>query len=74
MKVFDKPNPTCFTCPICGTSDEKPVTPMGVSGTEEGLSIQAIQVHIECLDLQIGDLPYSRLIYMNLPKDPKNER
>ena len=35
MRVFEHPNLENFKCPICGTSDDKPVTLIGINGTQE---------------------------------------
>lgn len=53
MRTFDHPNFTGgFTCPICQTSADKPVTLVGIPGTEDGNNIQAAQVHAECEELR----------------------
>lgn len=51
MRVFDEPNMENFKCPICGTSDNKPVVLVGVDGTQEGYNIRAVQYHLDCIDL-----------------------
>lgn len=51
MRVFEKPNMTNFKCPICGTSDNKPVVLVGIDGTQEGYNIQAVQYHLDCIEL-----------------------
>ena len=55
MRIFDHPTMDGFTCPICGTSEDKPVTLVGVVGTQEGNNIGAIQYHIDCLHLVVDD-------------------
>ena len=56
MRVFKEPNTDIeFVCPICKTSDIKPVTLVGIVGTEEGNNMKAIQVHIDCLQLVMID-------------------
>ena len=53
MKIFEHPNMFEFKCPICGTSDDKPVTLVSIAGTEvpESKRIKAKQVHVDCIDL-----------------------
>ena len=37
MKIFNHPNTeNNWKCPICHTNDDKPVTLIGIIGTEEG--------------------------------------
>jgi len=50
MKIFEHMN-TDDKCPICGTNEDKPVTLIGVVGTEEDNNMEAVQIHIDCLDL-----------------------
>jgi hypothetical protein len=52
MKIFKEPNTANnWKCPICGKSTEKPVTLIGISGTEEGGNIRAEQFHVDCIEL-----------------------
>ena len=51
MRVFNEPNMTGFKCPICGTSDNKPVVLVGIDGTQDGYNIQAVQYHLDCIEL-----------------------
>lgn len=51
MRVFDHPNMTGFSCPICGTNADAPVVLVPIEGTEDGLTVQAKQVHEECYNL-----------------------
>ncbi len=54
MRVFDEPNlGGGWTCPICGTAENKPVVLVGISGTEQGRNMQAEQVHLDCIDLRM---------------------
>ena len=61
MRVFKHPNMINFECPICKTSEDKEVTLVGVLGTEDGNTMKAIQVHVDCLSLNITD---DNIIYM----------
>ena len=38
-------------CPVCKTKEDKPITLIGIVGTEEDGNIQAVQVHVDCIDL-----------------------
>lgn len=51
MRVFDHPNMEGFVCPICKTSEDKPVVLIGIASTAEGGIMQARQYHLECIEL-----------------------
>ena len=51
MRVFEHPNLSNFNCPICNTSEDKPVTLCIIDGTKEDRIAQAIQIHIDCITL-----------------------
>lgn len=52
MRTFDHPNyGHGFTCPICRTDADAPVTLVGIPGTEDGGIMEARQVHAECYSL-----------------------
>ena len=51
MRVFDHPNMNGFLCPICRTNADAPVVLVPIEGTEDGLTVQANQVHEECYNL-----------------------
>lgn len=62
MRVFQHPNLEAReACPICHKLDDKPVVLIAKEGTEEGHNVEAIQVHLECLDLWYS--PLNKLIY-----------
>jgi hypothetical protein len=69
MRQFDHPNMDGFTCPICGTAEDKPVTLIGIDGTQEGHIMQAKQVHMECLNLTITRR-YSNILIFQYVKEP----
>ena len=48
MRIFNKFNSE-RPCPICGTRDDKQTVLIGISGTEDGMNIAALQVHGDCL-------------------------
>jgi len=66
MRVFQHPNMSKFKCPICGTSEDKPVTLIGISGTERPDSkiIQAEQYHVDCLELTSYEMNNTTIIGM----------
>lgn len=65
MRIFDHPNMTGgFTCPICKTGEDKPVTLVGIHGTEEGHIMEASQVHVDCIELCLYTLGDEKLIAM----------
>ena len=51
MRTFDHPNLYGFLCPICKTSEDKPVVLIGIEGTEDDGNMQARQYHLACIDL-----------------------
>ena len=51
MRIFKEGNwGKDSKCPICGTQKEGDVTLIGIDGTQEGNNIQAIRVHVDCLE------------------------
>lgn len=38
-------------CPVCNTNEDKETVLIGIEGTEDGGNIQAIQVHLDCIEL-----------------------
>lgn len=68
MRIFDHANLTGgFTCPICGNGEDRPVTLIGIDGTEEGNIMEAAQVHVDCLELRINK--QQKIIYQIYRKD-----
>jgi len=58
MRVFKKGNwdvAECKPCPICGTKKEGEVALIPILGSNEddSMTYEALQVHLECLDLMI---------------------
>lgn len=52
MRIFKHFNKSGKTvCPICKTSEDKEVALVAISGTTKDNICQAIQIHIDCLDL-----------------------
>ena len=47
--VFPHPNMENFSCPICHTNDDRPVTLVPISETQEGYNCQAEQIHADCI-------------------------
>lgn len=50
MRIFEH-FPEEFTCRICGKNTDKQCALAGIGGTEEGNNIQAIPIHLDCIDL-----------------------
>lgn len=51
-------------CPICKTNDKKEVILIAKEGTQEGFNAEAIQCHVDCIDLwysQEMELIYQRV-------------
>jgi hypothetical protein len=77
MRVFDKPNLHFgWKCPICGTSEVKPVVLVGIDGTEEDGNVQAEQYHVDCIELTQTVLISGRLCYLGqvFPYKGRTER
>jgi len=52
MRIFKKYNKASSEpCPICNTKDETEVVLIVKAGTTEGYNAEAIQVHLDCLEL-----------------------
>jgi hypothetical protein len=52
MRVFKHFNSiTDASCPICNTKDDKKVVLVAKCGTKEGCNAEAVQVHLDCLEL-----------------------
>jgi hypothetical protein len=68
MRIWDHPNTSDgWVCPICGTADDKPVTLVGIDGTEKGNIMRAEQFHVDCIDLttvNFKDCPGKSMVYM----------
>ncbi len=56
MKVFEHPN---FNngegCLVCGLPTDKPVVLVPIEGTGDGLTFEAMQLHLDCIDLRAID-------------------
>ena len=72
MKVFQKNNPLT-SCPICGKSTRKEAVLIPIDGTADGNIEEAMQVHLDCLDLRVCDVAFaegtSRVIYHKFIKE-----
>jgi UDP-N-acetylmuramoylalanine-D-glutamate ligase len=58
-------------CPICNTQDKKQVVLIIKSGTQEGNIAQAVQVHLDCLNLIYDE--ENQLIYQRVVKITKEQ-
>jgi hypothetical protein len=68
MRIFEKMNTSGKeVCPICKTQNQKPVILIVKAGTREGNIAEAIQVHVDCLEL-IYDKTHG-LIYQKVEDD-----
>lgn len=67
MNVFSHPNlSTNWTCPVCGTADDKETVLVAKHGTQERNLVQCEQIHLECLDLWIIDLPDGKILLQKI--------
>ena len=63
MKIFEHPNlRNNWICPICKTNADEPITLVNIYGTLENGVIEAEQIHVSCIDLNIVKLPYNRIL------------
>lgn len=52
MRVFKEMNISGkYVCPICKTKDKKEVVLIPIVGKENGNNCEAIQIHLDCLNL-----------------------
>lgn len=52
MRIFKTFNDSVGSkCPICKTAEKKETALIGLNGTQEGHNVQAVQVHVDCLEL-----------------------
>lgn len=55
MRTFDHPNTEGgFKCPICGNGQDKPIVLIPIEGTGEGLTYEADQIHLDCIELMLS--------------------
>jgi hypothetical protein len=53
MRTFEHFNASGAPCPICGTNEDKPPVLIPIDGTEDDGIEEAMQVHLECLQLRV---------------------
>ena len=53
MRVFPKFNQSSV-CPVCGTNKEGEAVLVAVEGTQDGNICEALQIHLGCIDLNVG--------------------
>jgi len=64
MKIFEHFNQGGQPCIVCGTLDDKETTLIGIDGTEDGGNMQALQVHVDCIELKCMDrIPDGKVFY-----------
>lgn len=51
MRTFEHFNQSGAPCPICGTVDDKPPVLVAIHGTENDGVCEALQVHLDCINL-----------------------
>lgn len=71
MRIFEHPNITGgFSCPICGTGEDKEVVFISISGTERDHIAEARQYHLDCIELTSIRLPHGSEVIVQ-QYDPK---
>jgi len=63
MKIFKQFNKNGKPCPICGTKKSGQVTLIPIDGTEKDHISEAMQVHVDCIELRYS--PLMSRIYMD---------
>jgi len=71
MKFFahfntESPDP----CPLCGTKKDGQTLLVGIDGRSNGRVEEAIQVHVDCIELRATDKYGARFIYQRIPERP----
>jgi hypothetical protein len=67
MRIFKHFNKTGNqVCPICKTNEDKEVVLVKIIGTEKDNICQAIQVHLDCLDLSYVNNNFGTAVYQIL--------
>jgi hypothetical protein len=51
MRAFEHFNSSGAPCPICGTVDDKPPVLISIQGTSNDGICEAVQVHLDCINL-----------------------
>lgn len=69
MRIFEKGNwkNSKRTCPICGTQKEGKVVLVALSGKQEGHNCEAVQVHLDCLELWFDE--EMKIIYQKVGEE-----
>lgn len=67
MRIFPNFNQST-KCPICGTNEDKPATLIPIDGTVKNRLVEAMQVHVHCLQLQVVVMPDKSVIYSSFNK------
>ena len=63
MKTFEKPDwQKDETCPLCGTTDTKPIVLVPISGTRNGCNAEAIKIHDDCIQRGMWYYPDQKII------------
>ena len=65
MRIFKEGNwNTKETCPICKTQKKGEVVLIAIEGKQKGFNCEALQVHLDCLDLWINQ--EHKIIYQKI--------
>lgn len=69
MRTFEHFNASTVPCPICGTKEDKPPVLIPIDGTGDGKIAEAIQVHLDCIELRAKRNfdGYCTLLYQQIP-------
>ena len=70
MKIRNHPNTTAnWTCPICNTADDEPVTLVKIDGTRKGWTVECRQYHVECIKLTEMWFVGAKYLVQKVPKN-----
>lgn len=65
MRVFEHFNGSQGAlCPKCGTADDKETVLVSIDGTHEGLTVEAKQYHLDCIELTQTKLDSNIIVHM----------
>ena len=64
MKIFKEMNQSGEPCPICKNKKKKEVVLIPIDGTQKGNNEQALQVHLDCIDLRYS--PEGKAFYQKV--------
>ena len=65
MRSFEHFSQSGAPCSICGTLDDKPSVLVPIYGSDDGSNCEALQIHLDCINLTVYRNNISILLVMN---------